>query len=162
MKTILLIVYLIFTGCNNTVIQQEDISDIALYSGTGTWDESVTALKNMFEWMDMSVTLIDAEYVNKNSLGGFKIICFSGGDMYQYSQKISEEGINKIKMYVNKGGSYIGICGGAYFAAQKVIWQGTQLPMNSLGIFEGTAEGTNDSIIPYPQRGMCKIVITDT
>lgn len=164
-KTILVTIFttlIACMACSDTEIRPENISDIALYSETGAWDESVTALKKMFEWMNMSVTMIDAEYVNNNSLDGFKIICFPGGDMYRYSQNISEQSIKKIKSYVKNGGNYMGICGGAYFSAEKVIWQGNQLPMKSLGLFEGTAEGTIDSIIPYPQLGMCKVEITDT
>lgn len=162
MKSILIILISIIIGCSNDVIKPNEVSNIAIYNEAGTWDESVTALNKMFEWMNGSVTMIDADYINSKSLDGFKIICFPGGDIYKYSQNISEEGMNKIRMYVNNGGNYIGICGGAYFSAETIIWQGNQLPMNSLGLFNGSAEGPNDFIVPYPQLGMSKIVITDT
>ena len=137
-------------------------SDIALYSDKGAWDQSVIALENMFQWMGMSTTLIDADFINNNYLGGFKIICFPGGDMYQYSQDISEAGKEKIRSFIRNGGGYIGICGGAYFASETVIWQGNQLSMTPLSLFQGSAEGTIDSIVPYPQRGMCQVNIVDT
>lgn len=162
MKTIFFILLSTFISCNNEEFKPKETSHIALYSEKGTWDKSVTALKNMFEWMNMPVTMIDADYVNNNALDSFKIICFPGGNMFQYSQNISSDGLDKIRKFIKNGGSYIGICGGAYFSAEKIVWQGNQLPMNTLGIFDGTAQGTIDEIVPYPQRDMCKVVITDT
>ncbi len=161
MKTILIILFTVFTACNESEIKPEETSDVALYSENGAWDKSVTALRSMFEWMDLTVTLIDAKYVNANSLDGFKIICFPGGDMYRYSQNLSDEGFEKIRKFVENGGNYVGVCGGAYFSSKKIIWQGNQIPMTTLGIFDGTTEGTIDEIVPYPQMDMCKVVITD-
>lgn len=137
-------------------------ADIALYSDSGCWAESVTAATKMFKWMGFSVILVNADYINNNSLDDFSIICFPGGDMYQYSQDISASGKEKVREYVRSGGGYIGICGGAYFASETVIWQGNQLPMTPLGLFKGSAEGTIDAIVPYPQRGMCQVNIVDT
>lgn len=162
MKTIFIIFLSIFICCDDEELKPQQIPGVALYSEKGTWDKSVTALKQMFGWMNIEVTLIDAKYVNNNTLDSFKIICFPGGNMFQYSQNISKEGLDKIKIFIKNGGGYIGICGGAYFSAEKIIWQGNQLQMNSLGIFEGTANGSNDSIVPYPQWGMSDITITDT
>lgn len=162
MKTILIFLFSICATCNDAKVEPVNNPSIALYNEKGAWDKSVTALKNMFEWMDLSVTMIDAEYVNNNPLDGFKIICFPGGDMYRYSQNLSGEGLNKIRKYVENGGNYIGVCGGAYFSSKKIIWQGNQLPMNTLELFDGTAEGTIDEIVPYPQMDMSKIEITDT
>lgn len=152
----------LFTDCKKYALTPDLNTSIALYSGKGTWDESVTACTKMFEWMDQSVELVDAEYINNNSLDNHSIICFPGGNMYQYSQNISAEGKEKIRSFIRNGGSYIGICGGAYFSAEKVIWQGNQLPMTSLNLFEGNATGPVDAIVPYPQYGMCQVNIVDT
>lgn len=148
--------------CNNNSVSPDVSADIALYSDKGAWDNSVTAATKMFEWMGKSVVLVDADYINNNSLDDFSIICFPGGDMYQYSRDISASGKEKVREFVRSGGGYIGICGGAYFASETVIWQGNQLPMTPLGLFKGSAEGTIDAIVPYPQRGMCQVNIVDT
>lgn len=136
-------------------------ADVAIYFGNGVWDESQTAAENMFRWMNLSVALIDAKYINENSLDGFKIICVPGGDMYQYSLDISATGKEKIRSFVINGGGYIGLCGGAYFASKNIRWQGSLLPMQPLALFDGTAEGTIDAIVPYPQRNMCQINLTN-
>lgn len=167
MKTeliILIVISLQIIGCEKEEKEKtKDLkADIALYSDKGAWDKSVTALENMFQWMDKSVTKVDAEYINNNSLDDFSIICFPGGDMYEYSQDISASGKEKIREFIRNGGGYIGICGGAYFASETVIWQGNQLPMAPLALYQGTAEGTIDNIIPYPRYGMCKVNIMDT
>ena len=139
-----------------------EAADIALYSDEGCWDESVQALEKMFEWMGYTVTRVDADYINNEGINNFKIMCVPGGDMFQYSQDISSKGKENIKDFIRNGGGYIGICGGAYFASEKVIWRGAQLPMTPLGIFSGTAEGPINEIIPYPDYGMCKVNIVDT
>jgi glutamine amidotransferase-like uncharacterized protein len=137
-------------------------ADIAIYSENGVWNNSVIAAENMFHWLGKSVVRINANYVNNNLLTGFQILCVPGGDMYQYSQDISESGKEKIRAFVRNGGGYIGLCGGAYFASKTIIWQGNQLPMTPLGLFDGSAEGNIDAIVPYPQRNMCQVNISDT
>ena len=108
---------------------------VALYSDRGTWNESVIALENMFQWANHTVQLIDARYINEKELNDFSIICFPGGDMYQYSHDIASIGKEKIRNFIRDGGGYIGICGGAYFASENVVWRGTELPMKPLSLF---------------------------
>ena len=136
-------------------------ADVAIYAGRGTWDLSVEALERMFLWMNYSVELVGADYVNDIGLAGFRILCIPGGDMYEYAQDISPRGKENIRDFVYDGGGYIGVCGGAYFASEKVLWQGSQLPMTPLGLFAGTATGPINEIIPYPNYTMCEVKIID-
>ena len=140
----------------------EKIPTIAIYSDKGTWEESVKAAEKMFQWMGYEVELIDANYINKKELDNFEILCFPGGDMFQYAQDISLEGKDDIRNFVSDGGGYIGICGGAYFASEKVIWQENELPMIPLGLFSGTAKGPIDEIVTYPDYSMCEVNIVDS
>jgi glutamine amidotransferase-like uncharacterized protein len=140
----------------------EKIPTIAIYSDKGTWEESVKAAEKMFQWMGYEVELIDANYINKKDLYIFEILCFPGGDMFQYAQDISLEGKDDIRDFVSDGGGYIGICGGAYFASEKVVWQENELPMIPLGLFSGTAKGPIDEIVTYPDYSICKIDIVNT
>ena len=138
-----------------------ELNDIALYSDNGAAESCVKATKNMFEWMGYTVQLITSDYIDKNDLDNFSIICFPGGNMYQYSQDISSPGKEKIRNFISNGGGYICICGGAYFTGEKVIWQGNQLPMEPLAIFPGTTQGPIDGIAPYPNCVMCEVNIVD-
>jgi glutamine amidotransferase-like uncharacterized protein len=81
--------------------------------------------------------------------------------MYDYAQDISPRGKENIRAFVHNGGGYVGICGGAYFAAERVRWLGQQLPMTPLGLFAGAATGPLDEIAPYPNYTMCTANIAD-
>jgi glutamine amidotransferase-like uncharacterized protein len=136
--------------------------DIALYSDNGIWQESVTALEHMFNWMGYSVRVIDAEYINSKSLSGFRALAIPGGDMFEYGRSISEPGKTNIREFIDQGHGYIGVCGGAYFAAKQTYWRGVQLSYSPLGIFDGTSTGPNNDIVAYPGYGMCRLVMSDT
>ncbi len=156
----LLFVIILLNTCHNPPSPAKK-AGVALYSDRGTAWDCVQATKKMFQWMNHTVELVDADYINNEELDSFSIICIPGGDMYQYAQDISSRGMENIKNFIHNGGGYIGICGGAYFASEKVIWRGTQLPMISLGVFSGKAEGPNNQIVPYPNYNMCRVNILD-
>jgi biotin--protein ligase len=134
-------------------------ADVAIYSGGGIWEDSVRAIEEMFHWMNYTVELVSAEYINNNELEAFRILCVPGGNMYDYAQDISSKGKENVRDFVHGGGGYIGICGGAYFAAEKVVWRGSQLSMTPLGLFAGTATGPINEIMPYPNYTMCNVNI---
>jgi glutamine amidotransferase-like uncharacterized protein len=136
-------------------------ADVAIYAGRGVWEDSVVACQEMFRWMNHTVELVNAEYINEVGLEGFRVLVVPGGDMYAYAEDISSEGKENIRNFVRNGGGYIGICGGAYFAAKRVVWRGSQLAMTPLGLFNGTATGPIDEIMPYPNYTMCKINIVN-
>jgi glutamine amidotransferase-like uncharacterized protein len=138
----------------------ENTVDIALYAGDGASEISTQAANNMFQWMGYTVSLVEGEDFDKG-LDHFRLLCFPGGDMYQYGQSISSDGKENIRDFIRSGGGYIGICGGAYFASEHVVWQGTALPMMPLGLLPGTAQGPIDAIAPYPNCTMCRVIIVD-
>jgi glutamine amidotransferase-like uncharacterized protein len=158
MSAFLLLVLMANCQCSSI---EEKSAIVALYSDGGVWDSSVTAATNMFEWMGYTVELVDAGYINDVGLDNFKILCVPGGNMYEYSQDISLNGKEHIKDFVKNGGGYIGICGGAYFASEKVIWEGEEVPATFLGLFDGTAQGAIDEIAPYPGYAMCQVNIVE-
>jgi glutamine amidotransferase-like uncharacterized protein len=152
---------LLTAHCGNPTTVDKSAT-VALYSDRGCWEESVQATEKTFRWMGHTVVFVNAEYINEQGLGTFRILCIPGGNMYDYSQDLSSEGKEKIKSFIRAGGGYIGICGGAYFAAEEVIWRGDQLPMTSLGLFQGTSNGPIDEIAPYPDYTMCKVNLVDS
>ncbi len=157
-----LTVFLLLLFLTHCQSPQDKSANVALYSDRGADEDCIKATQNMFEWMGYTVQLVKAGHINNEGLSNFKILCIPGGNMYQYAQDLSSGGEEKIKNFIRDGGGYIGICGGAYFAGEKVIWQGSQLPMTSLGIFPGTTKGPIDEIVPYPEYGMCKVNIIDS
>ncbi|UCG52314.1 MAG: hypothetical protein JSW58_01815 [Candidatus Latescibacterota bacterium] len=135
---------------------------IGLYAGRGADEDCVEASRSMFKWMGHAVELLGPQSFQKQDLGKFKLLCFPGGDMYEYAQDISSTGKENIRTYVENGGAYIGICGGAYFASERVVWLENQLQMEPLRLYEGTARGPLNEVILYPAYGMCKIVFVES
>lgn len=148
--------FILITNC-----ESEKRADIALYSDQGAAKDYTRATQEMFEWLGYTVELIKADYINKVGLDSFRMLCVPGGNMYQYSLDISLEGKENVRDFIRGGGGYIGICGGGYFASEKVFWQGYRLPMTPLGIFPGIAKGPIDEIVPFPERDVVKVDIVD-
>lgn len=135
-------------------------ADVAIYAGRRVWQDSVVACQEMLRWMNHTVELVNADYINEVGLEGFRVLVVPGGDMYAYAEDISSEGKENIRDFVRNGGAYMGVCGGAYFAANRVVWRGSQLAMTPLELFDGTATGPVDEIMPYPNYTMCRISIS--
>ncbi len=95
---------------------------------------------------------------NNNDYSNALAICFPGGFAYYYKIKLSEFAINNIRNYVNNGGSYVGICAGAYFASSKVIWEGIEYDY-PLNLFDGKAIGSLHDIAPWDNYKMTEIAL---
>jgi glutamine amidotransferase-like uncharacterized protein len=131
---------------------------VAIYSDRGVWPQSVTATERMFRWMGHDVARVDARQIRQGALANARLLCVPGGNMYTYAEDLTAAGVETVKAFVERGGGYIGICGGAYFAAERIFWQSTRLPMHSLGLFPGEARGPYDEIVPYPDSAMCLVI----
>lgn len=72
---------------------------------------------------DFSVTFIDSDtLIESDSLQKAALLVIGGGRDLPYHEKLSGTGTEKIKDFVANGGSYLGICAGAYFATEEVIF----------------------------------------
>ena len=136
-----------------TLLYPQENYDFAIYADTGTWKEGITAFEQFLKWKGLTYKLITAEEINNNDLDSFNVILFPGGDAAYYKTSIDTAGIQHIKNFLAQGGSYLGICAGAYFAASKIIWQDTayNYPLN---IFQGTAIGPINDIAAWPGYAM--------
>jgi len=144
--------------CCKSPMAPEKTVDIALYAGNGASEISIQAANSMFQWMGYTVSLLRGEDFEKG-LSHFRLLCFPGGDMYLYAQSITSDGKENIRSFVRSGGGYVGICGGAYFASERIIWQGAALPMVPLELLLGTAQGPIDAIATYPNCTMSRVNI---
>ena len=75
-----------------------------------------------------------------------KVFIMPGGRDIPYHRLLRGRGNEKIRSFVESGGSYLGICAGAYFGAKKVLFEvGTELEVTGdreLQFFAGSAIGT--------------------
>lgn len=73
------------------------------------------------------------------------LLVMPGGRDIYYHEALDGEGTSKIRKFVENGGSYLGICAGAYFGAQMIEFEkGGSYEVcapRSLAFFPGLAEG---------------------
>lgn len=158
---LLLLSVVVILAVNQLSVPTDKNVDIAVYADRDVWDESVLAVRKMFEWMNYSVEYVSAKDINEIGLNKYRVFCVPGGNMYSYSQDLSPKGKENIRNFVRDGGGYLGICAGAYFACSSVVWRGSSLGMTSLGLLQCTATGPINEIAPYPNYTMCKINIVN-
>jgi glutamine amidotransferase-like uncharacterized protein len=140
---------------------------IGLYLDSGVWDECRTGTQSMFNEMNCNYTSLNKDSILNGTLNHYNLFIMPGGDMWKYRDFLTTAGMNKIKEYVSNGGGYIGICGGGYFAASKIVWHGwaneprINISINGLGLFSGTADGPMENFAPTYEDAQCKIKIID-
>jgi putative intracellular protease/amidase len=59
----------------------------------------------------------DGEDIRAGSCDEFDVLVFSGGSGMGQSGALGDDGRERVKRFVNEGGTYIGICAGAYLAS---------------------------------------------
>jgi len=136
---------------------------IGLYIDDGA--AGIDMVDSMLNKLGCFYSKINKDTILISNLSNYDIILFPGGDMWVYKNHLNATGVKKIKEYVQLGGGYIGICGGSYFAANKIIWRGwadeprQYFTITGLGIFSGTADGPIEDYAPTYQDYNCKINI---
>ncbi len=60
---------------------------------------------------------VTAEQIRQGVLANFDVIAQGGGRASLQAQALGDEGKEKIREFIRKGGGYVGICAGAYLAA---------------------------------------------
>lgn len=108
---------------------------IAIYSGPGT-QGFIPPLENAFKIFTLTIEKIDAKGI-REKLNKFKILIIPGGWTEKYVSTLSKNNSHfKIKDFVSRGGKYIGICAGAYFASKECICvkRGKEIKLEGLGI----------------------------
>ena len=73
------------------------------------------------------------------------LLVIPGGREVPYLASLSGRANESIKAYVNRGGSLLGLCAGAYYLSRRVEWEaGTKVEVvgdRPLGFYPGTSEG---------------------
>lgn len=141
-------------------IETELAGSVGLYDGPGADSSCVAAAEAMCAWSGLDVTRLYPNDVKHGDLDVYDLILFPGGWAYSYWMSLAPSGTDNIRDYVAGGGSYMGICAGAFFAADTVTWEGSHIDY-PLDLFPGRAEGPIDEIEPWPGFGMCGVSPVD-
>lgn len=115
-----------------------------VYTGSGSQEEGLEAFENFFDAYNMPWFNFSEEDIHKGRLQDrLDIIIFPGGFSEPYRYFIRDHG--PVRDFVNKGGIFVGICAGAYYAADIMIW-GDNVHDYPLNLFSGKAVSAYDLI----------------
>ena len=161
-----------FLNFNGSILKGDTLK-VAIYndgyltesSMRGVWDVGVNKFKEYFKNKGIQFEEIDFVILNsdnvKEELDNYKLIIFPGGFSKWYNYYLSRNAKVAIRSFVANGGSFLGICAGAYFASSNVEWYGenldNQLELNQFGemtgydlyLFSGRATGAITEIADY-------------
>ena len=137
-----------------------DLSDVknvsltaGIYAGYGADTGSYRRINELLVNMGFDTQFLIPENFNKlYDLFKFDIIVFPGGRADHMIMGLSREQISTIREYVSQGGSYMGICAGAYFASNYTVWDGVKYGDESgyvLDLYYGEAVGPIKEIGNY-------------
>jgi glutamine amidotransferase-like uncharacterized protein len=103
---------------------------VAIYTDRGVQATSRIALQNMFEWMHAEVSIIEAVDINDGILDTIDILVMPSGCWCTEICRILGAEMNIIREFIENGGSYFGIDGGASYATsyRLDIFHGTLYP----------------------------------
>ncbi len=119
----------------------------------------------MLNDLGIPYTEINRDSINQGSLKNYNVLLMPGSNNYEMGQELGIEGIGKVRNFIKLGGGYFGICGGACFAPETMVWRGwsdeprTYIEISGLGIIGGTADGPVEDFAPSYQDFSCKINI---
>lgn len=123
---------------------------ILIYNDVGVFNihPLKTALETYFKNNIEIDTISSTEIVNNTKLTNNILALFiPGGIANKYFEKIGIKGNKNIQNYIKNGGIYFGICGGAYYACNKVEFE-TDIPElkieaeYNLNLINALAKGT--------------------
>ena len=105
--------------------------------------------KSLQKEIDHSAHTIEQVDADTLKQGGWEsktaLLVFPGGRDIYYHEALEGRGTDRIRLFVENGGSYLGLCAGAYFASGSIEFEkGKALEIcekRSLGFYPGIAEG---------------------
>ncbi|HOB87682.1 MAG TPA: BPL-N domain-containing protein, partial [Bacillota bacterium] len=140
-------------GCELVVARiKEEVFDprVGLYTGKGTWEANVEALANFLDYYGIRWQGFDENDILEMDLqANFDLLWFPGGFSAEYKYNIPDHG--KIREFVRNGGKYIGICAGAYYAADVMVWKGENSDY-PLDLFPGRGIGPMSRYVSWGEK----------
>ncbi len=95
---------------------------IYIYCDKGVGDFSLYSTQNYFTCYN--IKLVTAKHIIKNGIPNtVHLFVMPGGADRFYAKKLNGLGNSIIKQYVEQGGTYLGICAGAYYGCSNIEFQ---------------------------------------
>lgn len=98
--------------------KEKEKSKLCIYCGSG----AILANDVEFALNELEIPFIeiDEDDIKEGKLNDCSVLIIPGGYTEEYVNYLSKEGFDAIREFVFNGGGYIGICAGAYLAAEQV------------------------------------------
>lgn len=95
---------------------------VTIYTDEGTGDFSVFSAHRFFEDIGASVRSLKADDILSGALDTTQgdIFVMPGGADLPYGEKLNGAGNDAIRRFVEQGGTYFGICAGAYYGCRDI------------------------------------------
>jgi glutamine amidotransferase-like uncharacterized protein len=176
---LLLLAGLIITGllfcCDYGVMAANDLSPlnydsirVALYLDSAVWPNCKMYTRRILDEIGLPYQILNTDSIWQGKLVHYSVLLMPGADMSVYHENLGPRGESEIVNYIGRGGGYIGICGGAFYAARTVIWRGWSgepriyyEQEGALRLFKGTADGPIEDFAPSYQDFNCGVRIID-
>jgi len=124
---------------------------VFLYEGKGTWDAGTENLEAFLSSEGFSYETKQPKDLVLGDLASEDppLLIMPGGESWVYLEDLGEAGAQNIRDYVRNGGSYLGICAGAFYATSHREG-GPANGSYGIGLLEGTAyDGTSLEVPGY-------------
>ncbi len=136
-------------------------TNIVVYGDTGTGGVgslSKSWIAHFFDWWKTYDANIKYVFLDRNDVKtdcnlanypNVKLYVQPGGNAYYQQNALGSTGRTKILSYLDSGRAYLGICAGAFYAANDYYWQGSYYNWPNLLKRFPTVEGSITSIADY-------------
>lgn len=119
---------------------------VLIYSGPGACRDSILHLMDLFSSFAFPARLIQTrEVIEGRWMEEADLFVMPGGADLPYCRALNGQGNRNLAVFVEGGGSYLGICAGSYYAGRRVEFaKGTDLEVigdRELSFFPGTVRG---------------------
>jgi glutamine amidotransferase-like uncharacterized protein len=123
---------------------------VMVYTGPGSSPSWIWLASAMERMNLMNVRFVDAHGLLRGETPDALVI--SGGDPFRIAQEIGAEGYERTRRWISRGGTYIGICAGAYLGLRSEA-----SPLPSLGLVRSriaNLAGAPPIHIGWPERSL--------
>lgn len=93
---------------------------VAVYDDAGASPAKLVAM--LEKEPTLQVVRVNAEQVRAGALDQVDVVLHAGGSGGGQGKQLAEEGRQRVRAFVQRGGGYVGICAGAYLATCDYPW----------------------------------------
>jgi glutamine amidotransferase-like uncharacterized protein len=96
---------------------------VAVFAMEGYESHATSALTTILDAQSgCNCELVSPADVRAGALDRFDVVIFPGGSGSEQAAALGHEGKEAVRQFVESGGGYVGICGGAFLATAKYDW----------------------------------------